>query len=174
MAGWQDGRISFLQFCHAAILPCPLFYCDAKTDVLHEAHVNDLQERQKFSGRRRRRRHADRHQQGAAIPGVSRKARRSGALSRFREHAQPGLQGTPAPEVEEGSDRSDDGELESDSAANHGQGVTGPVRLRQDEVRTTMKSQVSRLRFKSQVSGLEARRLCCGSCDLRVAVRVET
>ena len=46
-----------------------------------------------------------------------------GALPRFRQHAQPGVQGAAAAEVEEGSDRSDDGEPEPDPPADHDQGV---------------------------------------------------
>ena len=103
----------------------------AEADVLHETDVNDLQERQKFSGYGRRRRQRDRHQQGAAVARVPREAHRRGALPRFREHAQPGLQGTAAAEVEEGSDRADDGEPEPDPAADRDQGVEGDLRLRQ-------------------------------------------
>jgi hypothetical protein len=43
-----------------------------ETDVLYQAHVNNLQKRQKFSGCGRRRRASPGHQQGAALAAVPR------------------------------------------------------------------------------------------------------
>src|SRR4249920_627807 len=112
-----------------------LSYGYGATDLLYQTHLNALQERQKFSGYGRRRGESDRHQQGTAQPRVPREAHRPRALPRFRQHAQPGVQGAAAAAIEERGDRADDGEPEPDSAADHDQGIEGDLRLRQGPVR---------------------------------------
>ena len=82
-----------------------VFYAHGEADLLLEADLNHLQERQKFSGHGRRRRARSRHQPGAADARVSRKAHRSRSLSRVRQHAQSGLQGTGAAAIENPDDR---------------------------------------------------------------------
>ena len=121
-----------------------LSYAHGETDFLYETHLNDVQERQKFSGHGRRRRRTARHQQRTAFEGVSREAYRRGALPRLRQHAQPGLQGAAAAEVEEGSDRDDDGESESDPAADRDQGIDRHLRIRQGALRETLTSGSAR------------------------------
>jgi hypothetical protein len=91
-----------------------LSYVNGEADFLLEADLNDLQERQEFPGRAENRRRTDRHQQDAAGSRVSGKTHRCQPLSGLREHAQPCIQGAAAAEVEEGGDRSDAGEPESD------------------------------------------------------------
>src|SRR5207248_115117 len=81
-----------------------------------------------------------------AVARVPREAHRSGRLSRLREHAQPGVEGARAAEVEEGSDRSDDAESESDSPADPDQGIESRLRIRQGEVRQALTRKMSNLR----------------------------
>ena len=96
--------------------------------------MNDLPQRQKFSGAAADRRRRARHQPESAGPGVPREAHRRRPLPRVREHAQPGLQAAAAAEVEEGSDRPDDGAAEPDQAADPDPRLEGDVRVRQGRV----------------------------------------
>ncbi len=145
---WIEWKISLTgQHQRLSLQPCRAFYypmSHGQADLLYEADLNDLQERQKFSGHGRRRRRPDRHQQGTAVARVPREAHRRRALPRLRQHAQPGVQGAAAAEVEEGSDRADDGEPEPDPAADPDQGVAGHLRLRQGQVRQTLTSASAR------------------------------
>ena len=112
-----------------------LSYRYGQADVLYQAHLNDLQKCQKFSGYGRRRGEPDRHQHGAAHARVPGEAHRPGALPRFRQYAQPGVQDAAATGLEAGSDCADDGEPEPDPAADPGQGLEDHLRLRQGPIR---------------------------------------
>ena len=108
-----------------------LSYGYGEANLLHQAHLNHLQERQKFSGHSRPGGHRDRYQQAAAVAGISREARRRRPVPGFRQHPQPGVQGAAAAEIEKGSDRDDAREPESHPASDHDQGVESDLRLRQ-------------------------------------------
>jgi hypothetical protein len=112
-----------------------IIIADGQTDLLLEADLNHVQERQKVSGRGRRRCTRARHQPRAADTGLTRKAHRRGPLSRLREHAQPGVQGKATAKVEAGSDRPHDAEPEFDQASNLDERIEGDLWVRQGTVR---------------------------------------
>src|SRR5437867_10138316 len=120
-----------------------VFYADGEADLLLEADLNHLQERQKFSGHGRRRRARGRHQPGAADARVSRKAHRPRSLSRVRQHAQSRFQGTGAAAIEKTGDRPDDEESESHQTADCHQRLHGDLRFRQGAVQK--RGQVGRV-----------------------------
>ena len=101
---------------------------------LLETHMNDLPQRQKFSGAARDRRRGAGHQQESARPRISRKARRREGLPGLRQQTEPVLQDPPLAEVEEGSHRPDDGAAESHTASDSRPRIQGRVRLRQGAV----------------------------------------
>jgi hypothetical protein len=106
-------------------------YGHAEADLLLETDLNHMPQRQKFSGAAEGRRRGAGYQSGPADAGISREAHRGRSISRFREHQKPGVQAAAAAEIEEGSDRFDDGSTESDQAADSDPRIQGDLRIRQ-------------------------------------------
>ena len=116
----------------------------AKADLLLEAHLNHLPQRQKFSG-------------AAGIDVDERDINKeppdrafleqhidAGPLPGLREHAEPGVQAAAAAAIEERGDRPDDGAAEPDQAADPGPRQHGHLRIRQGRVREGLKPEPRR------------------------------
>jgi hypothetical protein len=114
-------------------LECPY----AEADLLLEADLNHVQERQRSSGRARDRSRGAGHQPDAAVARVSRRARRRGELPRVRQPAQPRVQGARAARVEAGGHRADARATEPDQTANPRAEESRDLRVRQKGVRRT-------------------------------------